>query len=130
MLRSFLTRAGAGLVPSPDAEAYLPGDIVTYHRPQNRSSVTHIAIVTGIIAPSGRPMIVHKRGWGVQVEDALFVDRITGHYRYHPAPEATGMIAAAATRSRQAASPTQKLSPPLQSLRTAGTDHLRAASMR
>lgn len=130
VLRSFLARAGAGLVPSPDAEAYLPGDIVTYHRPQNRRSVTHIAIVTGIIAPSGRPMIVHNRGWGVQVEDALFVDRITGHYRYHPAPEAAGMIAAAATRPRHAASPTQMLSSPLQSLRTAGTDHLRAASMR
>jgi hypothetical protein len=27
-------------------------------------------------------MIVHNRGWGPQLEDALFVDRITGHYRY------------------------------------------------
>ena len=31
---------------------------------------------------SGRPMIVHNRGWGPQIEDALFVDKITGHYRY------------------------------------------------
>ena len=27
-------------------------------------------------------MIIHNRGWGTQVEDALFVDRITGHYRF------------------------------------------------
>jgi hypothetical protein len=27
-------------------------------------------------------MIVHNRGYGAQMEDALFVDRITGHYRY------------------------------------------------
>lgn len=27
-------------------------------------------------------MIIHNRGWGPQLEDALFVDAITGHYRY------------------------------------------------
>jgi hypothetical protein len=27
-------------------------------------------------------MIIHNRGWGAQIEDALFVDRITGHYRF------------------------------------------------
>ena len=27
-------------------------------------------------------MIVHNRGWGPQLEDALFVDRITGHFRF------------------------------------------------
>ena len=39
-------------------------------------------IVTDLLAPSGRPMIVHNRGWGPQLEDALFVDKITGHYRF------------------------------------------------
>jgi len=29
-------------------------------------------------------MIIHNRGYGVQLEDALFVDRITGHYRFRP----------------------------------------------
>lgn len=130
MLRTFLARAGASLVPSLDAEAYLPGDIVTYHRPQNRGSVTHVAIVSSIIAPSGRPMIVHNRGWGVQVEDALFVDRITGHFRYHPVPDAAGMVAAAPTRPRHAASVRPRTLPQIQSLRTAGTEHLRNASMR
>jgi uncharacterized protein YijF (DUF1287 family) len=81
-LRTFFDRAKVSLPASLDAEAYLPGDVVTYHRPQNRSSTSHIAIVTDVLAPSGRPMIVHNRGWGVQLEDALFVDRITGHYRF------------------------------------------------
>ncbi len=33
-------------------------------------------------------MIIHNRGWGPQIEDALFVDQITGHYRYSgPSPK-------------------------------------------
>jgi uncharacterized protein YijF (DUF1287 family) len=82
VVRRFLARQGQSLPHSDLADDYMPGDIVTYHRPQNRSSTAHIAIVTDILAPSGRPMIVHNRGWGPQLEDALFVDRITGHYRY------------------------------------------------
>jgi hypothetical protein len=27
-------------------------------------------------------MVIHNRGWGPQIEDALFVDQMTGHYRY------------------------------------------------
>jgi hypothetical protein len=27
-------------------------------------------------------MIVHNRGWGPQLEDALFRNQITGHYRF------------------------------------------------
>lgn len=90
VLRLFLGRHGTSLPVSDIAEDYRPGDIVTYWRPQNRSSNQHVAIVTELIAPSGRPMIVHNRGWGPQLEDALFVDRITGHYRFsgmRPAPE-------------------------------------------
>ena len=64
------------------AEDYRPGDIVTYYRPQNRTSTAHIAVVSDKLAPSGRLMVVHNRGWGPQLEDALFVDKITGHYRY------------------------------------------------
>ena len=82
VVRRFLARHGQSLPISDFAESYLPGDIVTYHRPQNRTTTAHIAIVTDRIAPSGRPMIVHNRGWGPQLEDALFVDRITGHYRF------------------------------------------------
>ena len=87
VLRRFLATHGESLPISPFAEDYRPGDIVTYYRPQNRGSRSHIAVVSTEIAPSGRPMIVHNRGWGPQLEDALFVDRITGHYRYRgPGP--------------------------------------------
>lgn len=83
-LRHFFQRTGQSLPVTTFAEDYLPGDIVTYARPQNTGSASrsHIAIVSDVVAPSGRPMIIHNRGWGPQLEDALFVDRITGHYRY------------------------------------------------
>ncbi len=82
VLRRYFATYGETLPISQFAEDYLPGDIVTYYRPQNRRSSAHIAVVSDVIAPSGRPMIVHNRGWGPQLEDALFVDQITGHYRY------------------------------------------------
>ena len=82
VIRKVLGRHGETLAITDLAEDYQPGDIVTYYRPQNRSSTAHIAIVTDLLAPSGRPMIVHNRGWGPQLEDALFVDKITGHYRF------------------------------------------------
>lgn len=81
-LRRLFARHGQALPVTTFAEDYRPGDIVTYYRPQNTRSRSHIAIVADRIGPSGRPMIVHNRGWGPQIEDALFADRITGHYRY------------------------------------------------
>ena len=82
VLRRFFSLHGLRLAPSEFAEDYLPGDVVTYYRPQNKSSTAHIGLVTNVMAPSGRPMIVHNRGWGPQLEDALFVDQMTGHYRF------------------------------------------------
>lgn len=82
VLRRFFAAQGRSLPVTDVAEDYLPGDIVTYHRPQNRGSQSHIAIVSNEIGSSGRPLIIHNRGWGPQLEDGLFVDRITGHYRY------------------------------------------------
>jgi hypothetical protein len=81
-LRKLFSRFGEALPISTFAEDYKPGDIVTYWRPQNRHSRTHIAIVSDLTSPSGRPLIIHNRGWGPQQEDALFVDEITGHYRF------------------------------------------------
>lgn len=81
-LRKFFARFGESLPISSFAEDYRPGDIVTYWRPQNRHSRTHIAIVSDMTGPSGRPLIIHNRGWGPQQEDGLFVDEITGHYRF------------------------------------------------
>ena len=99
LLRGFFATYGEQIAITPYIEDYLPGDIVTYYRPQNKSSTSHIALVSDVTAPSGRPMIVHNRGWGVQLEDALFVDQITGHYRFRgikPAPS----VAVADTRSK------------------------------
>lgn len=85
-LRRFFAKFGESVPITDFAEDYRAGDVVTYYRPQNRHSRTHIAIVSDIIGPSGRPMIIHNRGWGPQQEDALFVDQITGHYRYAGGP--------------------------------------------
>ncbi|WP_210186215.1 DUF1287 domain-containing protein [Hyphomicrobium sp. CS1GBMeth3] len=89
VLRRFFAAHGENLPVTTFPEDYRPGDIVTYYRPQNQRTRAHIAIVSSVMAPSGRPMIIHNRGWGPQLEDALFVDEITGHYRYR-GPTATG----------------------------------------
>lgn len=86
VLRLYFARNGESLPISSIAEDYRPGDIVTYYRPQNTSARSHIALVSDVLAPSGRYMIIHNRGWGPQLEDALFVDEITGHYRYTGEP--------------------------------------------
>ena len=106
-LRALFAREAASVAISAFPEDYKPGDIVTYYRPFSRVSRAHIAIVSDVLAPSGRPMIVHNRGWGPQLEDALFVDRMTGHYRYAgPSPvlaeKAPRNSTLAALRARQA----------------------------
>jgi uncharacterized protein YijF (DUF1287 family) len=100
-LRKFFTQYGESLAPTAFPEDYQPGDIVTYYRPFSRVSRAHIAVVSDVRAPTGRFMIVHNRGWGPQLEDALFVDRITGHYRFDgtklpPAPMANAVAAVSA----------------------------------
>lgn len=103
-MRRFLERAGASLPVTNFPEDYKPGDIVTYSRPFSRVSTSHIAVVSDVLAPSRRPMIVHNRGYGPQLEDALFVDRITGHYRYMgPPPQAAEAKPATPAGDRSAA---------------------------
>jgi len=106
-LRRFFAKRGASLPVTDFPEDYRPGDIVTYYRPQNRHSRSHIAIVSDMIGPSGRPMIVHNRAWGVQIEDGLFVDQITGHYRFAAEPNVfeAARIAAAARDKKAARQP-------------------------
>lgn len=87
-LRRFFQRHATSLPVTDFVEEYQPGDIVTYHRPDGRGSQAHIAVVADVLAPSGRPMIVHNRGWGPQLEDALFANQMTGHYRFSSGPPA------------------------------------------
>jgi uncharacterized protein YijF (DUF1287 family) len=112
-LRRFFASRGQSLPITTFPEDYQPGDIVTYYRPQNRHSRSHIAIVSDQIAPSGHPMIVHNRGWGPQMEDALFVDQITGHYRFEPGKNPLLAIAQRPARSvtiqHKAAPPTPRI---------------------
>lgn len=82
VLRRFFARAGTSLPVTRNADDYKAGDIVSYHMPDGYFSKTHIAIVAEEKNLAGVPLIVHNRGWGVQVEDWLFAEKITGHYRY------------------------------------------------
>jgi uncharacterized protein YijF (DUF1287 family) len=79
-LQIFFTRHGQKLPVSDDAEAYRPGNLVTWMLPGN---LPHIGIVTDRRSKDGlRPLIVHNIGVGPVLEDMLFVYEITGHYRY------------------------------------------------
>lgn len=82
VLRRFLARHGQSLPISKNPADYKPGDLVTYHMPDGWFSKTHIAIVAAEKSATGVPLVVHNRGWGVQSEDWLFAEKITGHYRY------------------------------------------------
>ena len=81
-LETFFRRQGAALPLTSDPAAFLPGDIVSWRLPGN---LPHIGIVT-TRRRNGRPLIAHNIGSGPEVEDMLFDYRITGHFRYRPAP--------------------------------------------
>ncbi|MEO1709207.1 MAG: DUF1287 domain-containing protein [Pseudomonadota bacterium] len=105
-LRTFFTIFGTEIPVSSFPENYKAGDIVTYYRPFSRVSRAHIGIVSHIIAPSGRPYLIHNRGYGVQLEDALFVDRLTGHYRFQPpAPTRGPLLVSSAQTASQSRNP-------------------------
>jgi uncharacterized protein len=82
VLRRFFARAGTSLPITNNPADYKPGDIVTYYMPDGWLSKTHIAIVAAEKTAAGVPLVVHNRGWGVQAEDWLFAEKITGHFRY------------------------------------------------
>jgi len=79
-LQTFLSRRGAKLAVTTDADDYKAGDLVTWIV---GGSLPHIGIVVNRRSADGkRPMIVHNIGWGPKLEDMLFDFPITGHYRY------------------------------------------------
>jgi len=82
VMAKFFARFGQRLTTARNPKLYKPGDLVTYYVPDGRFSKTHIAIVTQHKSSSGVPLVVHNRGYSVQLENWLFSARITGHYRY------------------------------------------------
>ena len=82
VLKRFFARHGKSLSTAKNPTLYKPGDLVTYYVPDGRYSKTHIAIVTQYKSAAGVPLVVHNRGYSVQLEDWLFGAKITGHYRY------------------------------------------------
>jgi uncharacterized protein len=102
-LQRFFAKFGDDLPITEFGEDYSPGDVVSYYRPQNAHSRTHIAIVSDVVGPSGQLMIIHNRGWGPQIEDGLFVDQITGHYRYSGSKGPTAAPAAIASTGKPTA---------------------------
>jgi uncharacterized protein YijF (DUF1287 family) len=82
VLRRFFASRGTSLPITDNPGDYQPGDIVTYYMPNGWLSKTHIAIVAAEKSPTGVPLVVHNRGWGVQAENWLFNEKITGHFRY------------------------------------------------
>lgn len=82
VLRKFFARKGRSLSTAKDPALYKPGDIVTMYVHDGTFSKTHVVIVTQYKSPAGVPLVVHNRGYGVQLEDWLFARKITGHFRY------------------------------------------------
>ncbi|MEL6298214.1 MAG: DUF1287 domain-containing protein [Pseudomonadota bacterium] len=82
VLRKFFKRHGTSLKVTKNPNNYKPGDLVTYYMPDGTFSKTHIAIVSEQKASDGTPLVIHNRGFGVQLENWLFAEKITGHYRY------------------------------------------------
>jgi uncharacterized protein YijF (DUF1287 family) len=83
----FFSRHGEVLTRSREAAAFRAGDIVTWQLP---SGVPHIGIVSDKVSRWGAPLVIHNIGAGAVEEDALFVFKLTGHYRYVSVPATAG----------------------------------------
>lgn len=79
-LQVFFKRKSAGLPVTDRAGDYHAGDVVSMMLPGN---LPHIGIVSTHRSADGtKPLLVHNIGEGTQLEDVLFVYKLTGHYRY------------------------------------------------
>ena len=79
-LETWLRRAGHALPVSSRAADYQPGDLVSWRLP---GGLPHIGVVSDRRAAdgSGRRLVVHNIGAGVQVEDVLLAWAPVGHFR-------------------------------------------------
>lgn len=77
-LMTWFNRQGWALPLNPRADAYRPGDIVTWDL---GSGLSHIGIISDRRTSNGVPLVLHNIGRGTLEEDILFSFRITGHYR-------------------------------------------------
>lgn len=77
-LMRFFERKGWSVPISGKGAEYLPGDVVAWEFPGNR---THIGIVSDRTLPDGTPLVIDNSGRGTVVEDLLFQYPIIGHYR-------------------------------------------------
>lgn len=83
-LQKFFERQNADVPVTARGKDYLAGDLVTWMLPGN---LPHIGIVSDRrVAGSDRPLILHNIGAGTAEDDILFTYRVTGHYRFGPAP--------------------------------------------
>jgi uncharacterized protein YijF (DUF1287 family) len=79
-LATFFARHGQSLSVTDEPADYRPGDVIAWALPDGRP---HIGIVTEQRSADGaRPLVMHNIGLGPQIQDMLFVLKITGHYRY------------------------------------------------
>ena len=78
----FFSRHARVLRADDDPSHYAPGDVVVWRL---ASGVPHIGLVSDALAPgTGRPLVIHNIGRGVQEEDVLFAYVLTHHFRYIP----------------------------------------------
>lgn len=80
-LETFLKRQGAELPMSKRNEDYLPGDIVSWRL---GGRLAHIGIVSDKKTSDGTPLIIHNIGAGPVEDNILWVDEMTGHFRFVP----------------------------------------------
>jgi uncharacterized protein YijF (DUF1287 family) len=79
-LMTFFKRQKASMPISENAYDYKPGDVVTW---DILGGAVHIGIVINKkSADNRRYLIVHNIGYGQEISDCLFMNKITGHYRY------------------------------------------------
>ncbi|HMK06552.1 MAG TPA: DUF1287 domain-containing protein [Flavobacterium sp.] len=79
-LQVFFSRYGKSFPVSQKPEEYKTGDLVTW---MIAGKLPHIGIVSHLKSADGkRNLIVHNVGNGQVIQDYLFAQPITGHYRY------------------------------------------------